>query len=123
MRIDPVEIPAVQVAAVAPRPAPAALDIAAYKAPLWIVEAPPPPPPPAPPPPPPLKLQLLAVITEGDIQKAAIYDPDTDRLFMVASGETVAGRMVENVDPRGVDLRDGKQVRRLALNPQEGGRP
>lgn len=101
-----------------------ALDTAAFRAPIWVAE-PPPPPPPAPiatpPPPPPLRLQLLAIIRESDAYKAAIYDPDTDRILVVAAGEKLGTRTVERVDKATLMLRDQAGMRVLAL--KEGGAP
>jgi hypothetical protein len=114
--------------AAAPAEAPAAgpvaaLDLSAFRAPLWI--APPPPPPPVvavrepePPPPPPLKLQLLAIVREGDgSYRALVYDPDTDRLMTLAEGEKLGARTtVETVTAGEVRLRDGgRGLRTLAL--------
>jgi hypothetical protein len=93
----------------------AALDVEAFRAPLWLVAAPPPPPPPAPPPPQPLKLQLLAILNEGGVYKAAIYDPDSDKLFVAATGESAAGRKIERIGTNSIDLRDGDRMSTLAL--------
>ncbi len=104
----------------------AALDLAAFRTPIWIAEPRPPAPTPpaaAPPPPPPLKLQLLAIIAEsnGGAYKAALYDPDTDRILVVAAGERVGTRTVEQVDKTTLTLRDGDGPRVLAL--KESGPP
>jgi hypothetical protein len=102
----------------------ASLDLAAFRAPIWVAEVPPPPPPapvPAPPPPPPIKLQLLAIIREADVYKAAVYDPDSDRTLVVAAGEKVGTRTVEQVDAAKLTLRDAAGTRILAL--KEGGTP
>jgi hypothetical protein len=115
-----IDSPDLTVATQAAPPAPVELDIDAFRAPLWIVAAPPPEPPAPPPPPPPLRLQLLAIVDERGVYKAAIYDPDADRLFVASTGETIAGRTVETIGHDSVDLREGDQTRRLALNPQEG---
>lgn len=99
----------------------ASIDLAAFDAPLWrMVEAPPPPPPrpvvqAPPPPPPPLKLQLLGISIQGDQRRAVLYDPDQDRVFIVASGDSVAGRDVESITEDTVHLRDRSGVRMLAL--------
>ncbi len=86
--------------------------------------APPPPPPapvvaarePEPPPPPPLKLQLLAIVREGDgTYRALVYDPDQDALLALAEGQSVGPRTVESVTAEEVTLRDRRGVRALAL--------
>lgn len=99
------------------------LNLAAFRAPIWVAEAPPPAPvaaaAPAPPPPP-LKIQLLAIVKEGAVYKAAVYDPDTDRIVVVAEGEKVGARLVERVEESRLTLRDQVGARVLAL--REGGR-
>jgi hypothetical protein len=97
--------------------APPPVDLAAFNAPLWV--APPPPPAPAPvvaaPPKPPLKLQLIAIVREGEARKAAIYDPDQDRLFIVGKGDSVAGRVIEEVRASDLTLTDNGGKATLAL--------
>jgi hypothetical protein len=124
-----------------------AFDAGAFGARIWSVPAvaaadlPPPPPPPAPnplPPPPPLKLQLVGIIREpdggpipGDKRggtpglRAALYDPDTDRLFIVASGERIGDRTVRSITPTAVELSGtrGTGSARLALVRGEGAHP
>lgn len=101
-----------------------ALDLAAFRAPLWIAPPPPPPPPapvvaarePEPPPPPPLKLQLLAIVREEDgTYRALVYDPDQDTLLALTEGQSVGPRTVESVTAEEVTLRDRRGVRALAL--------
>lgn len=106
----------------APREAAVTLDIDAFKAPIWVAAAPPPAPPPAaapPPPPAPLRVQLLAILHEGDGHRAAMYDPDSDRLVVVRTGDRVAGRLVDAVDSDRVALRDDRGTRMLTL--RDGG--
>ena len=99
-------------------PAPDRLDLAAFDAPIWLA----PPPEPTPPAPPaPLRLQLLAVFRDGDELRAALYDPDSDRLRIVASGDTVGGRVIERVLADAVSLRDGSGLATLTL--ERGERP
>lgn len=97
-----------------------ALDLAAFRTPLWI--APPAPPPPAPspkpeppPPLPPLKLQILAIVRDTTGDRALLYDPDTDKPIWVHAGQPVGPRTVERITAHSVDLRDGKLLRTLAL--------
>lgn len=110
----------------------APLDRAAFAAHIWN----PPPRPeaaevssdtreqPAPPP----KLQLIGVAhdtgADGDtVLRAALYDPDTDKLHLVASGERI-GAVRVSVDPEGVSLETAGGTARLALRDErgEGGR-
>lgn len=119
----PAQPPAVHAA---PQPLPSevhlALDLDAFRAPIWVAEAPPPPPPAAPAPPPPLKLQLLAITREGDALRAVLYDPDTDRLHVVGDGETVTGGTVDRVLADSVSFRGagGGGFQTLSLNPGGG---
>lgn len=111
------------------------LELAAFRAPLWVA----PPPPPAPPtpsaPPPPLKLQLIAIIagpndgSSSDLDRtraALLYDPDQDKLITVHQGETLNGRTIERITENDVRIRDGAGARTLALRadgPAGGSRP
>lgn len=95
----------------------AALDQSAFRVPIWVTEASPPPPP-APPkvtPPPPIRLQLLAIVKEDGAYKAAVYDPESDRLLVVGAGESIGLRSVDKVGATSVSIRDGASVRTLAL--------
>jgi len=101
------------------------LDTTAFAAPLWIAPPPPPPkpaPPAPPPPPPPLRLQLVGIVVEEGGPRAVLYDPDTDVLHIVASGEAVGSCVVESVSKAEVTLRQGDRLRTLALRDagQEG---
>ncbi len=101
---------------------PPRLDLTAFRTPLWVADAAPPTAPvqAAPtPPPPPLKLQLLAIIHEGDAYKAALYDPDSDRLLIVAAGERIGTRSVESIDKAKLTLNDGAARRVLALKERQ----
>lgn len=103
----------------------APLDLAAFRAPLWV-SPPPPPPTPAPaappPAPPPLKLQLLAVVNEGGIFKAALYDPDTDRITIAGPGDTIAGTTLLRVRAGDVTL-SGRGIERTLSLRAEGPLP
>lgn len=104
-------------------PPPAPLDVKAFETPVWTIAAapqPPVPPPPPPPAPPPLKLQLIGIIKEAEVYKAVIYDPDTNKLFVVASGESAAGHTVERVIADSITIKDGPLVRTLALKTGGG---
>jgi hypothetical protein len=102
---------------------PAALDLAAFRAPLWVIPPPPPPPPPPPtpaPPPPPLKLQLLAVTRESpsDALVAVLYDPDQDKVVSVRAGERIGARTVQAIDAQSVTIADAAGPRTLLLSPE-----
>ncbi len=96
----------------------AALDLKAFRAPIWVAE-PAPPPPPAltqpPPTPPPLKLQLLAILNEKGVYKAAVYDPDGDRIIVVAAGEKIGTRTADSITRTSLVLKDETGLRTLAL--------
>lgn len=100
------------------------LSAEAFNAQIWtlaaIPEPPPPPPAPVPPPlPPALRLQLLGIVRESDasplVFKAALYDPDTDTIVMVSSGDTVGGRTIKDVLADRVLLALGSTVQTLTL--------
>lgn len=111
-----------------PKTARATVDPEAFAALLWS-----PPPvfakaaPPKPPPPlPSLKLQLIGIMKEtatdatpssAAVLRAALYDPDTDTLHIVAAGERVGtGRFtVSKLTPDTVELADGRERRTLSL--------
>lgn len=100
-------------------------NVAAFDAPIWLQPPPPPtpeiaakpapPPPPSLPPPAPLKLELLGIIREGDSYRAVIYDPDTDKVAVLAAGDTLAGRTVGKVTADAVAIKDGVGTRTLTL--------
>jgi hypothetical protein len=94
------------------------LNLAAFRAPLWVVPPPPPVAAAPPPPPPPLKLQLVAIVREGEVCKAALYDPDQDKLFIVGKGERIAGRIIEEVRAGDLTIRDHGVNRTLALKTE-----
>ncbi len=122
-----VDVPNVSASAASDRSVvPAALDVAAFNAPLWVAPAPPPlavaevTPPPLPP----LKWQLLAIVREDTGYKALVYDPDTDRLLVLKEGDDSGPQRVERVTATTLDVRGGAGVRTLALREAApGGRP
>ena len=71
-----------------------------------------------PPAPPPVRLQLLAIIREEDLFRAAVYDPDSDRILVVAAGQRVGTQLVDQVDKSSLTLRDERGARVLALQPE-----
>lgn len=102
----------------------AALDLDAFRVPLWVAPPAPPEPEAAPSPPVPLRLQLLAVVGGPESYSAVLYDPDADRLVIVAPGESLTqGRVVEGVTARGVRIRDGEHIRTLAVRDDGAGTP
>lgn len=102
-------------------------NLAAFDAALWTA----PPPirtvaaaPPALPPPPPLKLQLLGIfqVEKGDSAasyRALLYDPEQDKVVIVASGDSIAQHTVDSVGRHAVTFRDTAGVRTLALRPDQ----
>ena len=104
---------------------PSRLDLAAFDRAMWLVPAAPEMPKiasekPAPPPPP-LTLQLLGLVNENETAKAILYDSASDRVRVVAVGDSIGDRKVERIDAQGVAIRDGVGVRTLAL--KGGGAP
>jgi hypothetical protein len=97
------------------------LDLAAFRAPLWVAQPPPPALPAPTPPPPPLRLQLVAIVQEHGAYKAALYDPDQDKLFIVGAGESVSGRTIEQVGSGAVTIRDGGLLRTVSLKSEGNG--
>lgn len=101
------------------RIASAPIDLRAFDAQLW--KAPPKPPPIAAAPPapapaaPPLRLQLVAIIQEQlqtpgalapAIRRAALFDPDTNRLHSVSSGDTLLRYRVGTISADSLQLSD-----------------
>ena len=64
---------------------------------------------------PPIRFQLVGIIREDGQLKAALYDPSTDRLLIVVSGDQIGRHTVSEIDEGGVELSDGRTSRRLAL--------
>lgn len=96
----------------------AALDTSAFRTPIWLAEPPPPAPAtpaPPPPPPPPLKIQLLAILHEDGVYKAAVYDPDTDRILVVKAGEKIGVRTAASITATTLVVKDEAGSKTLAL--------
>ena len=66
------------------------------------------------PPPKPLRLQLIGITDDGRQLRAALYDPDTDRLFIVGTGDHVKKHTV-TITPDAVELANGEVTHRLTL--------
>jgi hypothetical protein len=99
------------------------LDANAFNTPVWTIAAAPRPPAlpsPAPPPPAPLKLQLIGILREDGEYKAVLYDPDINRLFVVATGEEAEGHKIDRVAADAISIRDGALIRTLALKTGGG---
>jgi hypothetical protein len=117
-----------------PREIPSAERLAfntdAFNATLWT----PPPPPPAPviaqkTPPLPLKLQLIGITRDTPVGggtpvlRAALYDPENDRMLIVAAGERVSvggtdRYTVASLTADTIELADGDTVRTLSLKDE-----
>ena len=123
LRAIDIKTPAIDAQPAAPQdPGVPPLDLAAFHAPLWVAQPGPPPPPAPAPPPAPMRLQLIAIVRESGAFKAALYDPDQDRLVIAGRGESIAGREIRDVRAGDVMLLDAGQSRTLSLKP-EGGAP
>ena len=66
---------------------------------------------PAPKPP---RLQLIGIIDDGRQLLAALYDPETDRLLIVATGDRVKQHTI-TITADAVELADGQVTHRLTL--------
>lgn len=102
-----------------------ALDLAPFHAPLWVAPPAPPPSPVAAAPPPPLRLHLIAILRGSGPERpyrAALYDPESDKLIFVGPGDSIDGRTIERVGASELSLLDHGVTRTLSLNT-EGGAP
>lgn len=90
------------------------LDVDAFRTPVWVAAAATAEPIAAAPPPP-LRIQLLAILREVDGYKAALYDPDSDRLLIVKAGDQVARHTIETINAAEVALRDDRGLQTLSL--------
>lgn len=66
------------------------------------------------------RLQLIGIVHDDDgsgevVTRAAIYDPETDKLHIVASGESIGLIAIAGVDDTGVDLASAGRTTRLVL--------
>lgn len=94
-----------------------ALDVATFDVALWN---PPPGPEPAVPPAvvervEPLRLQLLGIVHSAGVLRAALYDPQDDRIHLVADGATIGAVSVVRVAADEVELADGRRTHRLRI--------
>lgn len=73
-------------------------------------------------------LQLIGIAHDTDtdghpVLRAALYDPTSDKLHLVASGERIGNVTVAEVDGQGVSLAYGGRTSRLRLRDErEGGK-
>jgi hypothetical protein len=107
------------------KPVIVALDVAAFDVPVWLAPPPPPPPPAVevaakPAALPPLKLELLGIIKESNGYRAVVYDPDTDKVAVVGSGDSLAGRKVDRISADTLAIRDASGIRTLTLKAPPG---
>ena len=115
------EAPSITVAAAgAAEPGVAPLDTSVFRTPLWVAPPAPPPGPVAAAPPPPLRLQLVAILRDKGEYRAALYDPDADKLVVVGPGDIIAGRTIERVGAADLSLRDNGLSRTLSLRTDGG---
>lgn len=63
----------------------------------------------------PVRFQLIGIIDDGGPLQAALYDPQTDRLLIVRSGDRIKQHTITAVTADGVELSDGRSVSRLTL--------
>jgi hypothetical protein len=62
-----------------------------------------------------MRLQLIGIINEGGQLKAALYDPQTDRVLIVTSGDRVGQHTITRISASTVELSDGRFTSRLKL--------
>lgn len=98
---------------------PVGVDVAAFRAPLWVAPPPPPVPEPAPPPPPPLRLELLAIVAGAGEYRAVLYDQEADKLLVVAPGQTLGPRTVAAITARDLVIQGSEGARTLSLEAEE----
>ncbi|MBX3405071.1 MAG: hypothetical protein KF699_16810 [Phycisphaeraceae bacterium] len=113
---------------------PIALDLAAFRTPIWVApplppasaEPPPQPKPePPPPPPPPLKWQLLAIVRSASnaLPHAMIYDPESDSVLELAAGDAHSSATISAVHADRVIIQRGRHTHTLLLDPRIAATP
>lgn len=104
-----------------------ALDIDAFRTPLFvspplpavvaaIVDEPPPPPPP------PTRLQLLAILTDTPSFRAMLYDPDADCILIRSEGDPLGRGTVLRVTRNAMEFGEDNLKRTLTLRELGGAR-
>lgn len=115
------QAPSVLTSATAARIPIAPLDLSGFERPLWTVAAAPAPPAntAAPPPPPALRLQLLGITEDptSHERRAVVFDPEGNRILILASGDAVGPRSVKAIEPTAVTFALGEVTQSLALRP------
>ena len=61
------------------------------------------------------RFQLIGIINDGGPLKAALYDPDTDRLLIVTSGDRIKQHTVTAISAEMIEMSDGRSTTRLTL--------
>lgn len=62
-----------------------------------------------------IPFQLIGIINDGGPLKAALYDPDTDRLLIVTSGDRIKQHTVTAISAEMIEMSDGRSTTRLTL--------
>ena len=62
-----------------------------------------------------IPFQLIGIINDGGQLKAALYDPDTDRLLIVQNGDRIRDHTVTAISAEMIELSDGRSTTRLTL--------
>jgi hypothetical protein len=62
-----------------------------------------------------MPLQLIGIINEAGQLKAALYDPQTDRVLIVTSGDRIGQHTITQISASTVELSDGRFTSRLKL--------
>lgn len=68
-------------------------------------------------------LELIAIITQDGQCLAALYDSTGDQLHIAGIGQHIGRLEIIQVDPGGVDLRDGSRNYRLKITPTPASSP
>ena len=63
-------------------------------------------------------LQLIGIINENGVHRAAIYDVEADRLLILASGDHIGKYSITSVTPKSVELSDGRATQTLKLSQE-----
>ena len=65
-----------------------------------------------------ITLQLIGIIKESDgLYSAALYDPKTDRMHIVTSGEQINNLTVSHISANAIEFDDGQDTHTLYLTP------
>ena len=61
------------------------------------------------------RVQLVGITEEKGVLRAALYDPDSDRLWIVGNGESIPGQRVQSLTASEITLVGNVGTTRLAL--------